>query len=166
MAIQDGYVQTPSGYFKMSDGSGPYVISSAGVATLIGGPVAVPAGLAGYPAGSTPLTSSSGNVANAAAVATLAGAAGLTTYISGFEVTGGGATAASLVDVTVTGLLGGTATYTLGAVAGATAKNADLIVSFIPPIPASALNTSIVVTVPALGAGNTKSAVVAHGYRA
>lgn len=166
MAIQDGYLQTPSGYFKLSDGSGPYVISSAGVVTLMGGAVAAAAGLAGYPAGSTPVTSSSGNVANASAAATLAGAAGLTTYLAGFVITGGGATAASLVDVTVTGLLGGTATHTLGVVAGATLPNAALIARFVPPIPASGLNTAIVVTVPALGAGNTKSTVMAHGFRA
>lgn len=111
------------------------------------------------------LVSSSGNVANAAAVATLAAAAGKTTYISGFEITGGGATAASLVTATVVGLLGGTASYTIGVVAGATAPNSPLVVEFNPPIPASAPNTAIVVTVPALGAGSTNSTVVAHGYQ-
>lgn len=123
------------------------------------------AGQAGYPAGSVPLSAASGNVANASAVATLAGAASLTTYITGFQVTGGGATAASLAAVTVTGLIGGTATYIVGVVAGATAPNTPLVVTFNPPIPASAANTAIVVTAPALGAGNTNSAVVAHGYR-
>jgi len=134
--------------------------------TVASTPAPGAAGLAGYPASSTPISAASGNVANAAAVATLAGAAGLTTYISGFEVTGGGATAAALVAVTVAGLIGGTATYTVGVVAGAAAPNAALIVSFDPPIPASAVNTAIVVTVPALGVGNTNSTVVAHGYRA
>lgn len=129
-------------------------------------PVQAAAGQAGYPAGSTPVSAASGVVANAAAVATLASAAGLTTYCSGFEITGGGATAAALVAATVAGLIGGTATYTVGVVAGATAPNAPLLVTFNPPIPASAVNTAIVVTVPALGAGNTNSAVVAHGFRA
>lgn len=123
------------------------------------------AGLANYPASSSPLSAASGNVANASAVATLSGSLG-TTYISGFEVTGGGATAAALVSVTVAGLIGGTATYTIGVVAGASAPNAPLVVTFNPPIPASAVNTAIVVTVPALGAGNTNSAVVAHGFSA
>jgi len=126
-------------------------------------PVTMPA--SGIPAGATPLVSASGNVANASAVATLAGAAGKTTYISGFEITGGGATAAALVSATVAGLLGGTATYTYGAVTGAAAVNAPLVVVFTPPLPASAVNTAIVVTLPALGAGNTNAAVVAHGYR-
>lgn len=142
----------------MGDGSFAKVVATA--------PAAAAAGVAGYPASSTPTTSSSGTVANLPAVATLAAAAGVTTYISGFEVTGGGATAASLVGVTVTGLIGGTATYTLGVVAGAAAPNAALLVQFNPPIPASAANTAITVTVPALGAGNTNSTVVAHGFRA
>jgi hypothetical protein len=120
----------------------------------------------GYPAGSTPLQSSSGNVANAAAVAPLAAAAGKTNFLCGFEVTGGGATAAAIVQVTVTGLLSGTATYLVGVVAGATAPNAPLMVKFNPPLQAATTNTAIVVTVPALGAGNTNSAVVAHGYQA
>lgn len=118
-----------------------------------------------YPPASTPITASSGNVANASAVATLAGAASLTTYITGFEVTAAGATAASVVSVTVTGTISGTLTYTLAVPAGVTTSVQPLIVQFSPPIPASAANTSVVVTVPALGAGNTNSTVVAHGYR-
>lgn len=119
-----------------------------------------------YPAASTPLHSSSGNVANIAATATLAAAVGKTTYISGFEVTGGGATAAALVLATITGLLGGTATYTVSVVAGAAAGNPALVVEFAPPLPASAVNTAIVVSVPALGVGSTNSCVVAHGFQA
>lgn len=125
-------------------------------------PVALGSGL---PFGATALNASSGNVANTAATATLAGAAGKTTYISGFEITSGGATAAALVSATVTGLLGGTATYTYGCVAGATTANAPLVVTFTPPQPASAVNTAIVVSLPALGAGNTNATVVAHGYQ-
>lgn len=130
--------------------------------------VAPPAlsGAADYPPGSTPVTSSSGNVANAAAVATLPGVAGKTTYITGFSVTGGGATAASLVLATLAGLISGTATYVLGVVAGAAAANPAFSVQFSRPIPASAANTAVVLTVPALGAGNTNSAVVAHGFQA
>lgn len=120
----------------------------------------------GAQTGITAVVGASGNVAAASAVATLAGAAGKTTYITGFEVTGSGATAAAVVLVTVTGLIGGaTATYVLAVVAGATLGNTPLIVQFPKPIPASAENTAIVVTVPTLGAGNTNSAVVAHGYQ-
>jgi hypothetical protein len=111
------------------------------------------------------VTSSSGNVANAAAVATLAGAAGLTTYISGFRCDGGGATAAALVSPTVAGTLGGTMTFTFGAVAGAALPDTAIQINFTTPIPASAPNTAIVVTLPALGAGNLKAACSAWGYR-
>lgn len=119
-----------------------------------------------YPAASIPLHSSSGNVANAAATSTLAAIAAKTTYISGFEVTGGGATAGALVLVTVSGLVGGPATYTVAVATGATVGNAPLVVAFNPPLPASALNTAIVVSVPALGVGSTNSSVVAHGFQA
>ena len=112
----------------------------------------------------TPIKASSGNVANASGVATLAAVATKTTYITGFDVTGSGATVGAAVSVTVAGLLGGTATYTAVAATGATVGNAPLVVRFDPPLPASAVNTAIVVTCPALGAGNTNNTVNAYGY--
>lgn len=120
---------------------------------------------AAYPPGAVVLNPSSGNVANASAVATLAAAAGTTTYITGFEITGAGATAGLVVNPTVVGTIGGTMTYTYAAATGALVANTPLIVEFNPAIPASAVNTTIVVTVPALGVGNTNSTVVTHGYR-
>jgi len=107
---------------------------------------------------------SSGNVANAAGVATIPAVAAKTAYISGFDVTGAGATAGSVVSVTVAGLLGGTATYTLTVATGVAIGNAPLAIQFSPPLPASAVNTAIVVTCPALGAGNTNNTVNAYGY--
>ncbi len=118
-----------------------------------------------YPAGATPITAASGNVANAAAVATLAAAAGKTTYITGFTCTGSGATAGLPVSVTVVGTISGTLTYTVAAAAGALVENTPLDVQYSIPIPGSATNTAIVVTMPALGAGNTNATVVAHGYQ-
>jgi hypothetical protein len=112
----------------------------------------------------TSVKASSGNVANASGVATLAAVTAKTSYITGFDVTGSGAIAASVVSVTVAGLLGGTATYTLAVAAGATLGNQPLIARFDPPLPASAANTAIVVTCPALGAGNTNNTVNAYGY--
>lgn len=117
-----------------------------------------------YPSGATAVNASSGNLANTAGAATLPAVSGKINYIAGFTVHGGGAMAASLQDVTVTGLNGGTMTYTLGVVAGATAANVALSVSFKPPIPASAANTAIAVNVPALGFGNTKCTINAYGY--
>lgn len=117
------------------------------------------------PAGATILSSSSGNVAAASAVATLAGAAGQTTYLSGLLISGAGATAASVVTATVTGLVGGTMSITVSVPAGAAVGLTPLYLDFNPPIPASAANTAIVLTLPSLGTGNTNASVSAWGYR-
>src|SRR5262245_31020600 len=63
------------------------------------------------PAGVNQKGASSGNVANASATASLAAVAGRTNYLEGFQVTATGATAALAVNVTVTGLVTGTLTY-------------------------------------------------------
>lgn len=118
----------------------------------------------GYPSGSTVLIAGSGNVANASAAATLTGTATTTVYITGFEVTGAGATGASVVAVTVAGLLGGSRIYNLVIPAGAAVSIQPLFVTYFPPLPASAINTALSVTVAAAGAGNTNMAVVAHGF--
>lgn len=117
-----------------------------------------------FPYGAVPLGASSGNVAAATATATLVAVANKTTYITGFQVTGAGATAGLPVSVTVTGLLGGTQTFTYVAAAGVLVANQPLIVKFDPPLPASAQNTNIVVSCPSLGSGNTNNAVSAQGF--
>lgn len=117
-----------------------------------------------YQFAQTPIIGKSGNVANASAAATLTGTAATTVYISGFEITGAGATAGLPVTVTVAGLLGGTIQYTYDFAVGALVGNTPLIVQFNPPLPAAAVNTPIVVTCPAGGAGNTNNTATAHGY--
>jgi hypothetical protein len=117
------------------------------------------------PSGATGVTGSSGNVAAGSAVATLAAVAGKTTYIAGFSVTAAGATAASVVTATVAGVITGTLSYTVSVPAGVTTGITPLIVKYVPPIQASAVNTAIVVTLPSLGAGNTNATVVAHGFQ-
>lgn len=119
----------------------------------------------GAATGGASVAASSGNVAAAVATATLAAAAGKTTYISGFEITGGGATAGSIVIATVTGPLGGTLSYNIAVPTGAAVGVLPLVVEFSPPLPASAVNTPIVVSAPSFGAGNTNAAVSAHGYQ-
>lgn len=121
---------------------------------------------AGSPGGGdiTEVGASSGDVANAAAVATLPAVAGKTNYLTGFEVVFTGATAAATVLVTVTGLVGGTRTYPVVFPAGAGVAGTPLVVDFSRAIPANALNTAIVVTLPAGGAGNLHAAVNARGY--
>lgn len=103
--------------------------------------------------------------AAAAIAATLPAAAGATTFITGFEVTGTGATAGSIITITVTGILGGTKSYVYVVPAGVGAAAPTLTVEFSRPIPASALNTAIAVNVPSFGAGNTNAAVTAHGFQ-
>lgn len=112
----------------------------------------------------TDIEASSGNVAAAVATATLAGVAGKTTYITGFELTGAGATGASVITGTVSGI-GTTMSYDIAVPVGATVGITPLVVAFSRPIPASAVNTAIVVSFPSFGAGNTNACVSAHGFQ-
>lgn len=117
---------------------------------------------AGRPLGDSVSDSAAG--AAAAIAASLAAAAGKRTFISGLAVTGSGATAASVIAVTVTGLTT-TLNFRIVVPAGATVGVTPLVVAFARPIPASADNTAIVVNVPSFGVGNTNAAVAAWGER-
>jgi hypothetical protein len=112
----------------------------------------------------TDIQATSGDVANAQAVATLAAAAGKTTYITGLSITGSGATAGLAVVVTVTGLAT-PFSFIYCAAVGALVANTPLNIVFPTPIPASAVNTAIVVTCPALGTGGAHNIVTAYGYQ-
>lgn len=121
-------------------------------------------GVSPYPPNAIPISNGSGNVANAAAIATLAGAPNLTTYLAGFSCQNLGATAASVVQISITGLTGGTLIYEFIFPTIPTIINTPPS-AFIPPIPASAPNTPIVVTMPAGGAGNLNASCNAWGYQ-
>lgn len=115
--------------------------------------------------GVSAIANGSGNVANASAAATLvAGGTGKRTFVQKIIVTGAGATAASVISVTITGLTGGTRTWNLVIPAGATTSITPLILDFGDGFPASADNTPITVTVPAAGAGNTNMSVNIFGF--
>lgn len=103
-------------------------------------------------------------VAAAANNQTLAAAAGLRTYIAGVMVSGGGATAASIIQVTITGLTN-TLSFNVPIPAGANVGVQALQLLFDPPLPASADNTAIVVNVPSFGAGNTAASASAWGFQ-
>lgn len=95
----------------------------------------------------------------------LAAVAGSTTYLSGFYVDGLGATAGSVIEVTVTGLLGGTMTLKLTIPAGVTTALANRIfVALGRPIPASAPNQAITLNVPSFGANNTSAVSGIWGF--
>ena len=124
----------------------------------------MPASAALLPINATQVSKSSGNVAAATASATMPATAGQTNFCTGFEITGAGATAASVVIATLVNTLGGTLSYTIAVPAGATVGITPLVVSFNPPLQCTAPNTILYITVPSLGAGNTNAAAVIHGY--
>jgi hypothetical protein len=126
------------------------------------GGVTVTSGAAGT--GRTEVQATSGVVGAAAAVASLPAVAGKTTWLSGFEVTAAGSTAALAVDVTIAGpttVMHHVFTFPAGV--GVPAN--PLIVEFIEPVPAAAVNTAIVITCPSGGAGNVAACVSAHGFQ-
>jgi|SRR5262245_11055805 len=145
--------------------------TSAGTVTTIktvtsgAGEVQFAAPLDLMPAGAVWLSGASGTQANTNAVATLAAAANVTTYVCGFTLSSTGSTAASVVSPTLTGIIGGTHTYTYASVAGVTLANQTVVVNFPRCVPASAVNTAIVLTLPALGAGSTNATSTIWGYR-
>jgi hypothetical protein len=136
-----------------------------GIVSIVADPLTGSAGLPAmvYAPSQTPVTISATGAA-ATVAATIPAVAAKTNYLTGFEITAAGATAASVVSLSVTGLLGGTVTYTYAAVAGVTLGCVPLVVQFNPPLPASAVNTAIVVSLPSLGTGNTVANVVSHGF--
>jgi hypothetical protein len=111
----------------------------------------------------TPVSSSATGAAAALAPA-LAAVSGRMNYITGFQITGAGATAASIIAVTLTGVIGGTITYYLVIPAGATASITPLVVTFPIPLQASATNIAITLNVPSFGTGNTNAAASLQGF--
>jgi hypothetical protein len=112
------------------------------------------------------LVNSMANTPASSNVATIPAVAGKFSYLTGFEVTGTGATAGSTIAITVAGLAGGSIIYYLTIPAGATAAlTPPLVVPFSAPLPSSAVNTAITVTAPSFGAGNLNASVIAHGYQ-
>jgi hypothetical protein len=110
----------------------------------------------------TAVDASSANAAAANNVS-LPAVVGQTNSVTGFEVTGAGATAASVILITLTGVVGGPLNYQLAIPAGASVGVAPLIVEFPVPIPATGPNVAITLNVPSFGAGNTNAAAVIHG---
>ena len=84
-------------------------------------------------------------------------------YCTGFSISGAGATAASIVDAT---LSDGTVTlhYAITIPAGATTAFVPLTEDFIPALQSTAVNTAWTLTVPSAGAGNTNISVTITGY--
>jgi hypothetical protein len=119
----------------------------------------------GIPTDATPVHASSGAVSATTATASIAAVSAKTNYVTGIEITGGGATGASVIVATLSGLLGGSHVFAIAVPAGVTLGITPLIVEFTTPIPASTTNTAITIQTPTFGAGNTHAVVNIHGYR-
>lgn len=119
---------------------------------------------AGFPPGATPINAAAGGTTGATA-ATLAAAAGKFTYICGFSISHGSATGAVTAGDTVTGIPT-SMTWVTGVPATAAGTTAPTYtINFSPCIPSSAVNTSIVVTSGANGAGGVNNFSNAWGFQ-
>lgn len=122
------------------------------------------AGVAPYPASAQPVAASSGNLSNAEAIATLPGAPNLLTYITSFQCTSTGSDIVLGVTITVAGVVGGTQSYAFNTGDNKIAGD-QMIIPYSYPLPASAENTPIVVSMPANGVGNTHASCSAQGFQ-
>jgi hypothetical protein len=109
------------------------------------------------------LTGTSTDVANSQLSVDLAAAVGKLTSIAGFAVTGTGAVAAGVADVTITGLLGQQLNFVVPIPAGVDVGITPLVVEFNPPIPSYADDADITVICTAFGAGNIHSCLSVWG---
>jgi hypothetical protein len=118
----------------------------------------------------TPLQKSASSGGAAQIAPSLPATAGKTNYLEGFDISGSGATAASVIEVNITGLNGGTLYYELPIVAGVNLAAFPLSgpvysVRFPEPIPATGANVAITLTVPSFGTGNTNSSATLYGFQ-
>jgi hypothetical protein len=90
---------------------------------------------------------------------------GKTNYCSGVQFTYTGSTAVGTFLATLTGVQGGTRTYVLMSVAGATLGNAPFVLNFNPPLQATGQNTAITFSA-TCPAGNLHSCANIDGYSA
>jgi predicted CDP-diglyceride synthetase/phosphatidate cytidylyltransferase len=108
----------------------------------------------------SPVGASATGIAAASVVATLPATPGVTNYISGFSVSSAAATAVVSGTVTVAGIVGGSQVYQYSE----TVTGSVLTVNFTNPIPATAVNTAITVTLSAI-IGGAASSVNVWGYQ-
>ncbi len=103
--------------------------------------------------------------ANAQQVATITPGAGLFAFLTALRIDGLGATAAAVVNATLTGVQGGTRTYPVNVPAGVTVPITPVTDSFgTRGLQSSAVAQAIALTVPAFGAGNTLEEAEINGY--
>lgn len=98
-------------------------------------------------------------------VGTLTPGTGRTAYLSGFTISGLGATGATGIIVVIAGILGGPISMTVPILAGATTGLVPFIREFPTPLAGSAPGQAITVTVPSFGSGNTSARIETHGFQ-
>lgn len=137
--------------------------SLGSVSGIAGTPLAVSLAAA-LSFGATEVGTSSGAVANATCAASLPAVSGKTNYLTGLQFTFTGATLGSVVVAALTGLLIGSQSFVIAAPAGVLAIGDKLILAFATSRAASAPNTAITFSCPALGLGNTNACVNIQGF--
>lgn len=132
------------------------------------GSAAFPIGVAQapYPVGATPLAFTFTTNTATLMTAQFVGASGRTVYMTGFQITGTGATATSVIVVSTTNFIATQNWYLVipAGVALPVVPGGIFAVSFNPPLPANALGVWPQVNVPGFGAGNTSAAINIQGY--
>ena len=117
------------------------------------------------PSASQTPTASTASGGNAVQTATIAAVAGVFNFITSLRITGLGATGATEVTATLTGVQGGTINYPVSVPVGATVPITPVFDTFgTRGLQASAVNTAISLALPAFGAGNTLESASISGY--
>lgn len=106
------------------------------------------------------VSTTTGGAAGSAAIPALPGQ---TAYMTGFEITSGGATAGLLLTATITGLANGTMSYVISIPTGATLSANPAWVSFYPALAATGPNVAITLNLPA-ASGRTAAALSIQGF--
>lgn len=118
-----------------------------------------------YPGSSIPVTAH-GTGTTGAVTATLPAIPGYNTFVCGFSVSPGSAATAITLTETLSGILGGSMTWAVGApVTAVGTTGTTLTQNFNPCIPASASNTAIVITSSALGTSGVNNDAQIWGYQ-
>ena len=100
----------------------------------------------------------------ATATATLPAVAGKRVYVTGFEVTGSGATTKTMKGAHLDGVNASPLYYYVTVPEGADVAITPLIVQFTRPLPATAINGAVALVVPSFGTGNAAQSAVLHGF--
>src|SRR5260221_13594991 len=119
-------------------------------------------GALGLPVGATQINAN-GTATAGTATATLTGAAGKFTYLTGWSITIVDTATGGAAELSISGVNGGPLLYEIDAQGVANASN-PYGETLTTPLQSTAVNTSIVLNLPTLGAGTGKVSVVAHGY--